>query len=258
MKSPTALSAWDSAVRRVTLRCRSDHRVNPSLSGSEVRKRPPEIPSTTPVLTQHRPYLLDKNARAISGLTTPPRPSTMVSSLYKTLPSPAPWIPHKMVTVTLTPFSATTFLPPSRRMFPPPQPVIACVRAHQSNRTASCSAAAATAQRPSTLYSSAKLASSASLYDVLGLSAGASSNEIKAAYRKLARSCHPDVVAMDRKDTSADEFMKIHAAYSTLSDPAKRADYDRTLLVVSSPSGWQSRASASRFGRRTWETDQCW
>ncbi|XP_077246063.1 chaperone protein dnaJ 11, chloroplastic-like [Tasmannia lanceolata] len=99
-----------------------------------------------------------------------------------------------------------------------------------------------------------------SLYDILGLPIGATCQEIKAAYRKLARVCHPDVVAIDRKDTSADEFMKIHAAYSTLSDPNKRADYDRTVLRRF-PSSGLTGSDGSRFsgyGRRTWETDQCW
>ncbi|KAK9164484.1 hypothetical protein Syun_005386 [Stephania yunnanensis] len=110
-----------------------------------------------------------------------------------------------------------------------------------------------------------------SAYDVLGIPIGASHDEIKIAYRRLARVCHPDVVSMNLKDRSADEFMKIHAAYSTLSDPEKRADYDRKLSVSrrSSDSSFSSFASwstatasavsgISRYGRRTWETDQCW
>ncbi|OMP11415.1 hypothetical protein CCACVL1_00529 [Corchorus capsularis] len=99
------------------------------------------------------------------------------------------------------------------------------------------------------------MASCTSLYEVLGISVGASNQEIKAAYRRLARVCHPDVAAIDRKDSSADEFMKIHAAYSTLSDPEKRAVYDSKLI-------WRRQrplTSASRFSRgRNWETDQCW
>ncbi|XP_020242577.1 chaperone protein dnaJ 11, chloroplastic-like [Asparagus officinalis] len=71
---------------------------------------------------------------------------------------------------------------------------------------------------------------SPSLYGVLGLSIGANGNEIKAAYRKLARVCHPDVCK--NSPSSADEFIRIHAAYSTLSDPCKRADYDRGLAML--------------------------
>lgn len=109
--------------------------------------------------------------------------------------------------------------------------------------------------------------SCSSLYEVLGIPMGASGQEIKAAYRKLARIFHPDAAAIDRKGSSADEFMKIHAAYSTLSDPEKRADYDRKLFLRYRPVGAYSVISASpatpvsRFSgytRRNWETDQCW
>ncbi|KAE8655029.1 Chaperone protein dnaJ 11 [Hibiscus syriacus] len=101
------------------------------------------------------------------------------------------------------------------------------------------------------------MASCTSLYEVLGISVGASSQEIKAAYRRLARVFHPDVVAIDLKDSSADEFMKIHAAYSTLSDPEKRAVYDSKLT-------WRCQrpltldSSFSGYTGRSWETDQCW
>ncbi|KAE8725567.1 Chaperone protein dnaJ 11 [Hibiscus syriacus] len=68
-----------------------------------------------------------------------------------------------------------------------------------------------------------------SLYSVLGIPTTADGNEIGAAYRRLARMCHPDVVSIKKKEMSANLFMKIHAAHSTLSDPVKRADYDRGL-----------------------------
>ncbi|KAL2329081.1 hypothetical protein Fmac_022508 [Flemingia macrophylla] len=102
----------------------------------------------------------------------------------------------------------------------------------------------------------------ASLYEVLGISVGASCLEIKAAYRKLARTCHPDVVAMNQKETSANQFMMIHSAYSTLSDPEKRAQYDREIYrhrrdMVSSMSPRNHTFSYAASGRK-WETDQCW
>lgn len=102
-----------------------------------------------------------------------------------------------------------------------------------------------------------------SLYEVLGLPMSASGHEIKAAYRRLARRCHPDVAAMNQKQTSATEFMKIHAAYVTLSDPDKRANYDRDLyryarpLRSSSSSSFSSSTAAANV-YRNWETDQCW
>ncbi|KAF4371830.1 hypothetical protein G4B88_016893 [Cannabis sativa] len=95
-----------------------------------------------------------------------------------------------------------------------------------------------------------------SLYEILGIPTAATCQEIKAAYRRLARVCHPDVATIDRKDSSADEFMKIHAAYSTLSDPTKRAAYDRRFLRRPSPLTMASGFSG--YSRRNWETDQCW
>ncbi|KIM11585.1 MAG: cobalamin ABC transporter permease [Sulfuricurvum sp. PC08-66] len=64
---------------------------------------------------------------------------------------------------------------------------------------------------------------SKSLYDTLGLASDASAEEIKKAYRKLARQYHPDV----NKDPKAEEkFKEINAAYEVLSDPQKKAQYD--------------------------------
>ncbi|KAK2986677.1 hypothetical protein RJ640_020839 [Escallonia rubra] len=106
--------------------------------------------------------------------------------------------------------------------------------------------------------------SQASLYEVLGIQMGATCQDVKSAYRRLARVLHPDVAASGGQ---GDEFMKIHAAYSTLSDPEKRADYDRNLFRLQRPASSSFAMSAapaseaSRFSgytRRTWETDQCW
>ncbi|PSS29508.1 Chaperone protein dnaJ 11 like [Actinidia chinensis var. chinensis] len=112
-------------------------------------------------------------------------------------------------------------------------------------------------------------ASPTSLYEVLGIPTSATGHEIKAAYRKLARTCHPDVAAVNRRDTSAKEFIKIHAAYSTLSDPDKRAVYDRDLFMLRHRFSSLSAAAAaavsmtspagySGYPRGNWETDQCW
>ena len=61
-------------------------------------------------------------------------------------------------------------------------------------------------------------------YEVLGVSKDASAEEIKKAYRKLAKQYHPDV----SKDPNATEkFAEIQGAYDCLSDPDKRANYDR-------------------------------
>jgi curved DNA-binding protein len=62
-------------------------------------------------------------------------------------------------------------------------------------------------------------------YGVLGISRDASEQEIKQAYRKLARKHHPD---MNREDKSAEErFKEVNEAYEVLSDPEKRKMYDQ-------------------------------
>lgn len=61
------------------------------------------------------------------------------------------------------------------------------------------------------------------LYAVLGVSRDASPEEIKKAYRKLAREYHPDTSAHDNAE---DRFKQISAAYETLSDPERRRRYD--------------------------------
>lgn len=62
------------------------------------------------------------------------------------------------------------------------------------------------------------------LYSVLGLSKGAGEQEIKRAYRRLARENHPDV---NKSAGAADKFKEIQSAYDVLSDPQKRARYDQ-------------------------------
>jgi curved DNA-binding protein len=68
-------------------------------------------------------------------------------------------------------------------------------------------------------------------YDVMGLERGASQDDIKRAYRKLARKYHPDV----SKEADAEKrFKELGEAYAVLRDPEKRAAYDEL------GSNWQS------------------
>lgn len=68
------------------------------------------------------------------------------------------------------------------------------------------------------------------LYDLLEVSPNASPEVIKAAYRQLALKYHPDKQPNARARQRAEERMKqINAAYDILSDPVRRAEYDRQL-----------------------------
>lgn len=64
-------------------------------------------------------------------------------------------------------------------------------------------------------------------YDVLGVPRNSSDEEIKRAYRNLARQSHPDVVRETDKTHAEANFKEINEAYSVLSDANKRAYYDR-------------------------------
>ncbi|KAG2705151.1 hypothetical protein I3760_05G039300 [Carya illinoinensis] len=72
-------------------------------------------------------------------------------------------------------------------------------------------------------------------YEVLSLSPNnASINEIKKAYRSMALRYHPDVCPPPMKEESTRMFVKLNAAYRTLSDPVLRKEYDCELLDLRS------------------------
>ena len=67
--------------------------------------------------------------------------------------------------------------------------------------------------------------SSSDYYEALGIDPAESPQGIHAAYRRLAKQCHPDVVGGDSKE----RFQGIQQAYEVLSDPDKRKNYDASI-----------------------------
>lgn len=62
-------------------------------------------------------------------------------------------------------------------------------------------------------------------YEVLGLSRGASEQDVKSAFRRLAKDCHPDRNSGDK--SAEQKFKELNEAYEVLKDPQKRGAYDR-------------------------------
>ena len=91
-------------------------------------------------------------------------------------------------------------------------------------------------------------------YEVLGVSKGASEEEIKKAYKKLARKYHPDMNPGDKE--AEEKFKEVNEANEVLSDPDKKARYDQFGFAGVDPSygagaggpGWGDGAAGFDFG----------
>jgi hypothetical protein len=86
-------------------------------------------------------------------------------------------------------------------------------------------------------------------YGVLGVPSTASQDEIRKAYRRLARRYHPDVNPLDKDDVAANEFMRqLNEAYAVLGDTSRRVAYDRQRWAQF----WPPRQSGTRRSRPAW------
>src|SRR5947207_6496658 len=74
-------------------------------------------------------------------------------------------------------------------------------------------------------------------YETLGVSKTASDDEIRKAFRKLARKYHPDV--NKDKATAEEKFKQLNEAYEVLGDPEKRKKYDELGANWNQPGGFQ-------------------
>ncbi|RHZ16273.1 hypothetical protein DYB37_004632 [Aphanomyces astaci] len=85
------------------------------------------------------------------------------------------------------------------------------------------------------------------LYEILGASSGATSQDLKRIYRKLSLKYHPDKVASEERDSAQAKFLKIANAYRVLSDPARREKYD--LYGIADDEGFKNFDEAFKHAR---------
>lgn len=86
-------------------------------------------------------------------------------------------------------------------------------------------------------------------YEVLGVAKDAGQDDIRKAFRKLARKYHPDVA--EDKSTAEEKFKEVNEAYEVLGDPEKRTKYDRLGEHWNQP-----EAAAGGQGQEYWRQAQ--
>lgn len=93
-------------------------------------------------------------------------------------------------------------------------------------------------------------------YEVLGIKRDATTDQIRTAYRKLARQLHPDV---NKSPDASKKFSEVQEAYDVLSEAEKRQSYDRfghagigSAAGGTGPSGWSGFRTGAPGGQATW------
>lgn len=82
-------------------------------------------------------------------------------------------------------------------------------------------------------------------YELLGISSQGSPDDVRAAYRRMALMYHPDVSPPGAAAENTRRFIQVQEAYETLSDPSRRASYDRALARGVCRIGFSGRRSQS-------------
>lgn len=77
-------------------------------------------------------------------------------------------------------------------------------------------------------------------YEVLGVGKTSTADEIKKAYRKLAREHHPDMAKAEEKESAEKKFKEINEAYQVISDDSKRKMYDQYGHAATSGAGFNN------------------
>lgn len=87
-------------------------------------------------------------------------------------------------------------------------------------------------------------------YAVLGLRSDASADEVRSAFRRLARRWHPDSVGTDEAQAAGDTMARVNEAYAVLSDPHRRTEHDLALRAARRPAAAPRPANGSAAGLR--------